>query len=214
VNPRAQLSRLARIARCCGFQPARVAAPLLLPAIGAIAVAIASGAFAPPSARAQNDAIPNAASVVKPRAYVSLDAVPAGKTFEVAIVADIQSGYHMNSNKPSEDYLIPTTVTLTPPSGFRLLSTAYPEGKLLSFTFSQDKLSVYSGSVTVRLKLAADSSAAPGDATLPFLLRYQACNDTACLPPAKIQVPVTVKISAAGAASHAAHPEIFKPASK
>jgi DsbC/DsbD-like thiol-disulfide interchange protein len=174
------------------------------------AAAIAAIAICAPSARAQNGAMPNGASVVKPHAYVSLDAVPTGKTFEVAIVADIQSGYHMNSNKPSEDYLIPTTVALTPPSGFRLLSTTYPDGKLLSFTFSKDKLSVYSGSVTVRIKLAADASAAPGDATLPFLLHFQACNDTACLPPAKIQIPVTVKIAAAGAASHATHPEIFK----
>jgi thioredoxin:protein disulfide reductase len=163
-----------------------------------------------PATSAQNGGMPNGASVVKPHAYVSLDTVPAGKNFEVAIVADIQSGYHMNSNKPSEEYLIPTTVTLAPPTNFRLINTIYPDGKLMGFTFSKDKLSVYSGSVTVRVKLAVDSSAAPGDATLPFLLKFQACNDTACLPPAKIQVPVTVKIAAAGAASHATHPEIFK----
>jgi hypothetical protein len=84
----------------------------------------------------------------------------------------------------------------------------------MSFSFSKDKLSVYSGRVTIKINLAADSSAAPGEATLPFLLRFQACNDTACLPPAKIQIPVTVKIAAAGAASHATHSEIFQSPSK
>jgi hypothetical protein len=164
-----------------------------------------------PQIAAQTDSsLPSGASVAKPRAYVSLDEVPAGHLFEVAIVVDILTGYHMNSHTPSEEYLIPTGVTLAPTPGFRETGTTYPDGQMLQFDFSKEKLSVYSGSVTIRVKLAADASAAPGEATLPFALRFQACNMSACLPPAKVPVPVKVKVAAADTKPHPAHPEIFK----
>ena len=164
-----------------------------------------------PQIAAQTDSsLPSGASVAKPRAYVSLDEVPAGHLFEVAIVVDILTGYHMNSHTPSEEYLIPTGVTLAPTPGFRETGTTYPDGQMLQFDFSKEKLSVYSGSVTIRVKLAADASATPGEATLPFTLRFQACNMSACLPPAKVPVPVKLKVVAADAKSHPAHPEIFK----
>lgn len=164
----------------------------------------------PQIAAQTNSSLPSGASVAKPRAYVSLDEVPAGHPFEVAIVVDILTGYHMNSHTPSEEYLIPTRVTLAPTPGFRETGTTYPDGQMLQFDFSKEKLSVYSGSVTIRVKLAVDASAAPGEATLPFTLRFQACNMSACLPPAKVPVPVKVKVAAADTKPHPAHPEIFK----
>ena len=66
---------------------------------------------------ARSAAIRTAASLVKPQTFISLDAVPQGKTFEAAVVVVIEKGYHMNSNKPSEDYLIATTLTPTAPGG-------------------------------------------------------------------------------------------------
>ena len=97
-----------------------------------------------------------AIAAVKPKAYVSLDPVPRGKAFEVAVVLSISSGYHMNSNKPLDDFLIPTTITAQFPAGFRPIDMDYPKGQLLKFAFSPDKpLSVYSGTVALRAKLEA-----------------------------------------------------------
>ncbi len=168
----------------------------------------------PQIAAQTSSSLPSGASVAKPHAYVSLEEVPAGRPFEVAIVVDILTGYHMNSHTPTEEYLIPTGVTLAPTPGFRDLGTTYPDGQLLQFDFSKEKLSVYSGSVTIRVKLAAEASAGLGDTTLPFTLRFQACNMTACLPPAKVPVPVKLKVVAADAKPHPAHPEIFKGQSR
>src|SRR5581483_9340171 len=77
-------------------------------------------------ARAQ--AMPSAASVVKPRAVVSLDPVPRGKEFQAAIVVEIARGFHMNSHKPTDEFLIPTTLTPQLPPGFQLKDTVYPNG--------------------------------------------------------------------------------------
>jgi hypothetical protein len=154
--------------------------------------------------------LPKASSVVKPTAYVSLEPVPAGKEFQVAVVAQILQGFHMNSHKPSEDYLIATTLTAQPPAGIQLLDTIYPDGRNEKFSFSPDKpLNVYTGTVTLRLRLTAKTDAPLGATTLPLTLRYQACNDTTCLPPVKLPVDVKVDIAAGGVNSRAVHPEIF-----
>src|SRR5271165_1036940 len=73
-------------------------------------------------------AIPSPSAVVKPQTYVSLDPVPRGKTFEVAIVVEIARGFHMNSHKPTDPYLIPTTLTPRLPAGLELVDTIYPDG--------------------------------------------------------------------------------------
>lgn len=152
----------------------------------------------------------SAASVVKPVAYVSLEPVPRGKEFEVAVVAEIARGYHVNSNKPTDPYLIPTTVTPQLPAGFQLAGTVYPPGKLEKFSFSPDKpLDVYSGSVTLVLRVTAQSDAPLGSSTIPLALRYQACSEAACLPPVKVPVSVSLQVADANAKFHAVHPEIF-----
>lgn len=160
---------------------------------------------------AQESSTPkSAAEVVKAQPYVSLDPVPRGKAFEAAVVVHIAEGYHMNSHKPSDTYLIPTTLTPRVPAGIRLVDTMYPPGALKKFAFSPDKpLDVYSGSVTLRLKLVAENTASIGSTTIPMILRYQACNNSACLPPVKVPVTAELKIAAAGAAAKPVHSDIF-----
>lgn len=170
-----------------------------------------AGLAAAPRARAQQPAALAAAQVVNTHTYVSLDRVPRGKEFQAAVVVQIVQGYHMNSHKPLDSYLIPTTLTPQLPAGFKLVEVVYPAGHDRKFPFSPDKpLNVYTDSVTLRLRLVAEASAPLGSTSLPVTLRYQACNNSACLPPVKVPVPVRVEVAAAGAASHPAHTDIFR----
>jgi len=162
------------------------------------------------SAPAQEPKLPPAKDVVKPQVYVSLDKVPRGRAFDVAVVAEIMPGFHVNSNKPLEDYLIPTQLLPELPAGYKLLGTTYPPGKLTKFEFSEKKLSVYEGTFTLRMRIQAPTGAQLGKTTLPLTLRYQACNDFACLPPVKIPVALEIDLAAAGASARPKHPEIFK----
>ena len=163
----------------------------------------------------ESAAVPSAASIVKARSFVSLEPIPRGKEFQVAVVADIRSGYHVNSHKPSDEYLIATTLTPQLPAGFQMLDTIYPAGRQEKFSFSPNKpLDVYTGSVTFKLRVVAQVDAPIGAVNIPTILRYQACNDTTCLPPVKIPVDVRVNVGAAGSAARAMHPEIFSGAAK
>ena len=154
--------------------------------------------------------LPRAETVVKPRAYVSLALVPRGSVFEMAVVAEILPGFHINANKVLQNYLIPTMLEAELPVGFRLVETIYPPGQLKKFDFSPEKMAVYDGTVTLRMRIEARRQAPLGPAKLPLALSYQACNDTTCLPPVKIAMPVQVEIAPTGAKARPTHPNIFR----
>lgn len=175
---------------------------------GAFLAALVCLAIAPQSRLAAQD-LPSPAAVASPRAYVSLNPVPRGRDFEIAVVVRILSGFHMNANKVTEQYMIPTTLTVNLPSGFKALETSYPEGKTLKLSFSDTPLSVYTGSFTVRMKLSAGAAASLGKQSLPLSLRYQACNDVACLPPVKIPVSATIEVAPPNAKAQSMFPDIF-----
>jgi thiol:disulfide interchange protein DsbD len=177
-------------------------APILLLALGLPAI----------HASAQDGAYPAAASVLQPQAYVSLQPVPRGRAFQVAVVAKISPGFHINAHVPSEDYLIPTKVTADLAPGVFLVETTYPRGVMRAFRFSKTPLRVYEGSFTVMMKLRTSGTGPIGPQKIALTLAYQACNQDACLPPTKIPVTADLEIAAVDAPTHPAHAEIFSAA--
>jgi hypothetical protein len=115
--------------------------------------------------------------------------VPAGKPSAVALHFRIQQDLHINAHTPRADYLIPTVLSIPESSGVRLASASYPAGT--DFTLPVDpseKLLVYSGEFTIEAHLVAE----PGDHLVEAKLRYQACDQNACMPPKTITVPIDV----------------------
>lgn len=135
----------------------------------------------------------------KPEDVVTLNVRPVaikgkrGETFSVTLLAIIKDGFHVNSNKPTLDYLIPTVVELPEDSIVLLEKAEYPSGELKSFGFApEEKLSVYEGIVRLPVQLRVKPRTPAGVHDLTLTLRYQACNDRMCLRPAKRQVAVKV----------------------
>jgi thiol:disulfide interchange protein DsbD len=170
-------------------------------------------ALAAPSAStlAQDKPYPPAASVLQPQAYVSIEPVPRGRVFEIAVVAKITPGFHVNAHEPSEEYLIPTKVTADLPPGVVLVETTYPHGVMRAFRFSKTPLRVYETSFTVRMKLRAGAAAPLGGQKIGLIVGYQACNQDACLPPTKVPAAAQLEIAAADTPAHPANGNIFSP---
>lgn len=166
-----------------------------------------------PLALAQTS-LPPASAVASPKTYVSLQPIPRGSTFEIGVVVGIMPGFHMNAHKVSEDYSIPTNLTAKPPAGIKEVQTRYPEGTNLKLSFSDKPLSVYTKQFTVRAKFSTGATARLGKMNLPFTLQYQACNDSACLPPVRIPVIAKIDIAPAGTKAHAMSPNIFSSEQK
>jgi thiol:disulfide interchange protein DsbD len=158
---------------------------------------------------AQDNAYPPATSVLQPQAYISLQPVPRGRAFEIAVVAKISPGFHINAHVPSEDYLIPTKVVADLSPGVFLVETTYPRGVMRAFRFSKTPLRVYEGSFTVLMKLRANGSAPLGPQKIGLTVGYQACNQDACLPPTKLSVTADVEIAAVDTPTHPVHTDIF-----
>ncbi|HUJ41399.1 MAG TPA: protein-disulfide reductase DsbD domain-containing protein [Candidatus Acidoferrales bacterium] len=150
-----------------------------------------------------------AADAVRTQVYVSLAPVPQGRKFEIAAVAQVAPGYHVQANKVLEEYLIPLTVTPELPPGFRLLDTTYPKAQLKKFPFAAKPMAVYEGRFLVRMKLAAEAGAPAGPVKIPMTLRFQACNDELCLPPARLPLTAEFTVAPAGSPAKSTHPEIF-----
>ena len=96
--------------------------------------------------------VPNPKDVVSPAAYVSLDPVGRGGSFQIAVVLKIRNGFHINAREKSEEYLIATDLQVNAPAGFKTGEVTYPKGQLRSFTFSKTPLNVYEDTVTLRLR--------------------------------------------------------------
>ena len=155
-------------------------------------------------ASAQNDSILTS-KTNPPRvtaAAVAPVTVTAGKESRVEMQFTVGRGYHVNSNKPKSELLIPTKVSLNPPTDILISSITYPEGKDLSFPFAPDeKLNVYTGNITVSALVRADKTTPPGRYRVHGQLKYQACDDRACYPPAQVPVAFDVKVLKAAASA-------------
>ena len=126
------------------------------------------------------------------------DALPAGRgsRFEIAVVAKIRNGFHINAHEKSEDYLIATDLRAEVPAGFQAGEVTYPKGSLHTFTFSKTPLNVYEDTITLRLPLTALGSAPVGLQHIPLKLRYQACSTEICLPPVTLSLDAPVNVAA------------------
>lgn len=154
--------------------------------------------------------IPSGREVVSPTAYVSLEPVARGSSFQLAVVAKIRNGFHINARKPSADYLIPTDLHAILPAGFKAAGeVSYPGGELHIFAFTKTPLNVYQDKVILRVPLTALPDAPLGAQHIPLKLRYQACSNEVCLPPVTLDIDAALTVAATSANSRRAHPELF-----
>ena len=113
---------------------------------------------------------------------------------EAKIPVSVLPGFHVNSNKPSEEYLIPLKLTWTATGALQPGVIVYPKPAQEKYEFAEKPLSVLTGNfdIVASFKVAANASAGPGSAA--GKLRYQACNNRACFPPKTVKFTVNYQI--------------------
>ena len=120
--------------------------------------------------------------------------VRAGATAKVELDFRIGSEFHINSNKPHSELLIPTRLQLSASDPIKVATVTYPPGKDMSFPFAPtEKLSVYSGDFAITAVIKALPTATNGTYPVSGELHFQACDRSACYPPKSI--PVTFEIT-------------------
>lgn len=119
--------------------------------------------------------------------------VPRSGEVNQSLKLELQPGYHVNSNSPNEEYLIPIRLTWDS-SAVETLSVHYPKPDLEKSEFSDKPLSVFNGSFEIVTKFRRAQKASPGPGFLNGKLRYQACNDKMCLPPKTLEVKIPLLV--------------------
>ena len=133
-------------------------------------------------------------SVVGVRAFAPADPVQAGGDAALTIELEIARSYHINSNSPLQDYLIPTSVEFDPLPGVTFDDAVFPEADVKKLPVSDTPMSVYERAVkiTAAIRLAEDFS--QKEAILHGRVRSQACDRNSCLPPVWTPFSVVVPV--------------------
>jgi len=121
--------------------------------------------------------------------------VTRGRPNTVNLRFRVGAGFHVNSNKPKSEFLIPTVLKLSAPTDIVIGRVTYPAGTDMSFAFApEDKLSVYTGEFPVAVDVRPLGGVIPARYMIRGELKYQACDKAACYPPRKLPVQFEVKV--------------------
>ncbi|NUN10575.1 MAG: thioredoxin fold domain-containing protein [Ignavibacteriaceae bacterium] len=124
--------------------------------------------------------------IVTIKSSLSFDRAPAGTEVKLAVKARIKEVWHINSDKPKEDFLIPTELVVKSDDGITLIKTVFPKAKDIKLDFSDTPLSVYEGDVVFGGIVKLPDSIAEGSYNLIIQLNYQACDNSTCLAPSEV----------------------------
>ncbi len=124
--------------------------------------------------------------------YPEQISVTAGQATPVELHFSVKQGLHINSHTPKTKDLIATAIQFPADAGVRMSEVEFPAGKDFVLPVAGapgDHLSVYTGEFAVRGMMTATR----GEHLVQAKLRYQACDNRACMPPHTIPVVVNVE---------------------
>jgi hypothetical protein len=116
-----------------------------------------------------------------------------GSTVEAKLPLQLRAGYHVQSNTPTDKYLIPLRLTWNA-GPLEAVGVTYPKPLMEKYSFSPMPQSVFSGNFDLTTKFKVPANAIAGPTAITGKLRYQACNDNMCLPPKTMDVKLQVDV--------------------
>ena len=167
--------------------------------------AVAGGGVADVSARQ----ITRPTAVVTPLAEAS--AARSGREVRLAARVVLPSAaLHVQANKPREEGLIPTVLTLDAPEGVTINELVYPEATEFAVAGFDQPLLVYGHDFVIGVRATVAATVPLGTVTIPARVRYQACNDSVCFLPLTVETRWTLQVVAADAAVTPQYQDVFK----
>lgn len=138
--------------------------------------------------------LPQSAPNIRVNNYLSADKSQRGRTIQGVVEMEIPSGYHVNSSRPLEKFLIATQLTIEPQQRLRVGPVSYPRALQRKLKFSKNRVSVYEGKAVMRINISVPANFQGDGAELKARLRYQSCSDEVCFPPKTQEVKFWVGV--------------------
>ena len=150
-----------------------------------------------------------AEEILRARIFLPVASLAKQNSYTFLTELQIGRGWHINSNQPLEEFLIPTEVSFQETDGVSFGKLNYQEPDLRDFSFSDTRVSVYDGRAYVKSTITISPEYEEQDLVIRGTVYYQACNDQSCLAPTKIQFTKLVDIEEAGSVIVAENQEVF-----
>ncbi len=159
----------------------------------------------------QQEEKPKKDELVRARAYLSTDRLPAGGTCQIIVLLDVKEGWHIQANPPSPDYLKPTKLSFKSKAGATLGEPKYPKGHGFKMEGDDTEAMVYEGEVSLLGTLSVPKAAGGQTDEMEISINYQACNKDGCLPPKTIKLTGKLPVAKAGDPVKPINAKLFAP---
>jgi DsbC/DsbD-like thiol-disulfide interchange protein len=153
------------------------------------------------TARSQDDPLGlGARDVVAARAALMPgSAVEPGGLLSIRVELSFRPGWHVYANPAGVEMFRPTVAGLGKGAPAAIVNVEYPPGVARPLEDGSGQVArVYEKTTVIVMRVRLSESARPGPMTLPVELRHQACNDSACLPPKAIALPLALTVRSRG----------------
>lgn len=125
----------------------------------------------------------NQEELIKIKSYSSLDKAVIGSELLIAVEVNIAENWHINSDSPKDEFLVPTSISLSGVDNIELIKISYPPAKEYKFNFSENPVLVWEGNFFIPIKIKFSDKQILGKHSLIINMEYQACNNVSCLAP-------------------------------
>ncbi len=138
------------------------------------------------------------------QAHLNYDRVQPGQQVVVAVVLNVQAGYHAQSSKPLQDFLVPFAFKNLSAEPGTVYEPIYAEGHIENYPAlvmpgDPGDLSVYTHQAIHYVPVQIDADAEPGTTvTIRGQATVQICDDQNCFQPQDLDWEVSAPIVAAG----------------
>ena len=146
----------------------------------------------------QQDEKPKKDELIRARAYLSTDRLPAGGTCQIVVLLNVKAGWHINANPPQPDYLKPTKATFKSSVGVSLSDTKYPKGHGFQLDGETEEAIVYEGEIAIHGTLIVPRESSGKVDDMEIMIHYQACNEKGCQPPKTITLKGRLAVAKMG----------------
>ncbi|MCB9206648.1 MAG: protein-disulfide reductase DsbD [Ignavibacteriales bacterium] len=126
--------------------------------------------------------------------YQSFDKIQPEGEIKLAFKVSIFDEWHINSNQPKEDYLIPTEIKIISDEQIQQSEIVYPKAHDIKLDFSDIPLSVFEGEVFIGTTIKIPKNSNLGEKKLFVEFTYQGCNNVSCMAPTTIQDTIIINV--------------------
>lgn len=122
-------------------------------------------------------------TILQFESYKSFDKIQPGGEVKLAFKIDIDDEWHINSNDPKEDFLIPTELIIKTNPAISVGEIIYPKAHDIKLDISDTPLSVFEGESYLASTIKIPEDIELGEKQVIVEFTYQGCNNVTCMAP-------------------------------